>query len=155
VQRDLEDFLDFAGSREEIRPAVYDSDNRVECEPADEDVHRRQLAEHAHRGGVDADFFRGLAERSLHQGFAGISGAAGQADLSRMMGEAACPDGERDGGAGLVRVQQQQGRGDAGICRQPSGAPGLSQQIGCKTHLGLDTREGAGQPFAQCVLDLP
>ena len=62
--------------------AIGDADNRVKSEPADQDVHRRQLTQDPDTRRIDADFLRRFAQRRFSQRLSRIGRAAGQADLA-------------------------------------------------------------------------
>ena len=49
VERDFQDLRDLVWRRNEVRPQVADAHHGMQRKAADDDVHRRELAEHAHR----------------------------------------------------------------------------------------------------------
>jgi hypothetical protein len=149
----FDDFVHLAGCSDERGTLVRHAHHRMQREPAHEDVHGRQLAEHPNGGRIDANFLGRFAQCGLRERFPFIGSAAREADLPGVPRQAARAHGQRDRDVVVERIQQHEHRGAASVGRHVSRSPSRPGRCGGEPELRVEPGQRSLQPFAQYTLD--
>jgi len=151
---DLDDLVDLAWCGGERRADVGDADDGMQRETADEHVNRGELAEHAHGGGIDADFLGSLTQRGLRRSLARVGGPPGQADLAGMTCQRRGAHGQWKRNTGISGIQAQQRRGIAGTDREFARAPAAHRRNRHEAQVCVGAGQRSAQPFAQSRFEI-
>ena len=138
VERYLQHLLHLAGCGNEVRTTVGNSDDRVQSEPTDENVHRREFAENPDSTAIDPDLLYRFSQRRLRESLADIACAAGQTDLPRVSCQITRAHGQRHGGPIGSRIEQQQCSCGPCILGKIPRLPSVSRWDRREAHLRLD-----------------
>ena len=108
VDRRFDERLDLARLGAELRPVVGDGNHRVHDEVADDDPQARELTDHAHVPGIQADFLVRFAQRAVDRLLAGLESAARKTDLARMVRKIVPPHRQQKRRAVFTGIEQDE-----------------------------------------------